>query len=158
MKRVLFTCLLLVSTSAAADAQVLVYGVAGVSGVSGFFRSSTGFDAAGGGEALIKGMGGIGAEAGALGNVSSVLGRVSVDGVVHVIPSRPEHRVSPFVTSGWTHMSSGEGSFNAWNVGVGADVWAQPRVGVRVEFRDHVRPDTRGTVHYWTIRGGVAFR
>jgi hypothetical protein len=75
-----------------------------------------------------------------------VLGRVSVNGVVHVVPSSPEHRVSPFVTGGWTRTSSGEGSFNAWNL------------GVRVEFRDHVRPDSRGTVQYWTVRAGVTVR
>jgi hypothetical protein len=26
------------------------------------------------------------------------------------------------------------------------------------EFRDHVRPDHRGTVHYWSVRAGFVFR
>jgi hypothetical protein len=26
------------------------------------------------------------------------------------------------------------------------------------ELRDHVRLDTRGTVQYWSLRGGIVFR
>jgi hypothetical protein len=67
-------------------------------------------------------------------------------------------RRSPFFTGGYTHMGSGEASFDAWNVGVGFDLWTSDRFGFRVEFRDHVRPDFRGTVQYWTVRAGVCFR
>ena len=137
-----------------AEAQGLGYGVGGLAGVSGFFASAAAGHLAGGGEALFRGRAGIGGEAGLINNL--VLG--SVNGVVHLVPSRAGHRLSPFVTSGWTRMSSGEGSFDAWNAGGGVDVWTRDRVGIRLEFRDHLRPDTRGTVHYWTIRGGIAFR
>ena len=137
-----------------ADAQALGYGVGGLAGVSGFFASAAAGHAAGGGEALFRGRAGIGGEVGLINNL--VLG--SVNGVVHLVPSGAGHRLSPFVTSGWTRMSSGEGSFDAWNAGGGVDVWTRDRVGFRMEFRDHVRPDTRGTVHYWAIRGGIAFR
>jgi len=29
---------------------------------------------------------------------------------------------------------------------------------VRLEVRDQVRPDRRGDVHYWTMRGGLVIR
>ena len=138
-----------------ARGQGLGYAVAGPAGVSGFFSSSaSSVHAAGGGEALVAGLVGVGAEVGALANSSNVLLVVSANGVAHLTRSR----FSPFVTAGYTRMQSGEGGFNAWNAGVGADYWAGDRVGIRVDFRDHVRPDSRGTVQYWTFRGGVVFR
>lgn len=45
----------------------------------------------------------------------------------------------------------GQGEFGAFG-------WLRPRVGLRIDFRDHVRPDSRGTVQYWTFRAGVSFR
>ena len=52
--------------------------------------------------------------------------------------------------------------FQDWRV-IGAQALVTGRVleqggGLRVEFRDHVRPDSRGTVHYWSLRAGIAFR
>jgi hypothetical protein len=41
---------------------------------------------------------------------------------------------------------------------MGADFWRNDHAGVRVEFRDHVRPDSRGIVHYFSIRGGIALK
>ena len=137
-----------------ADAQGLGYGVGGLAGVSGFFASAGAGHVAGGGEALFRGRAGIAGEVGLINNLT--LG--SANGVAHLVPSRAGHRLSPFVTGGWTRMSSGEGTFDAWNAGGGLDVWPRDRVGFRLEFRDHIRPDSRGNVHYWTIRGGIAFR
>lgn len=131
------------------------YVVGGPAGVSGFFRSSaSSAHIAGGGEALVGGLVGVGAEVGALANSSNVLLVMSGNGVAHLSSGR----FSPFVTAGYTRMQSGEGGFNAWNAGAGADYRAGIRVGLRFDFRDHVRPDSRGTVHYWTFRGGVVFR
>ena len=107
---------------------------------------------------LVGGWAGVGGEFGVLGDSSSVLFVSSVNGVFHFLPSAAKHRLSPYVTGGYTRMSSGEGSFAAWNVAAGLDVWAKDRLGLRVEFRDHVRPDDRGTVQYWSIRAGVVFR
>jgi hypothetical protein len=137
-----------------ADAQGLGYAVGGLAGVSGFFASAAAGHVAGGGEALFAARVGAAGELGLINNLT--LG--SVNGVFHVLPSRAEHRLSPFVTSGWTRMSSGEGSFDAWNVAAGVDIWPKERVGLRLEFRDHLRPDSRGNVQYWTIRGGLVFR
>ena len=145
----------LVLTDGEARAQALGSVVAGPAGVSGFFgSSSTSLHAAGGGEFLMKGLLGAGGEAGLLANSSNVLWVVSGNGIVHLGAAR----VSPFVTGGYTRMGGGEGGFNAWNAGAGVDFWAASRLGLRLDFRDHIRPDNRGTVHYWTVRGGMVFR
>jgi hypothetical protein len=144
-----------ITAAATAEAQGSGYVVAGPAGVSGFFGSSaTSMHAAAGGEALMGGRVGVAGEAGLLANSSNVLWVVSANGVVHLARAQ----VSPFITGGYTRMGSAEGGFNAWNAGAGMDVWAKPRLGFRLDFRDHIRPDERGTVHYWTVRGGVVFR
>ena len=141
------------------DAQSLAYGIAGPAGFSGFFGSSaSAVHAAGGGEVLVDGRAGIGAELGVLANSGSVLLVFSANGVFHVSTNQVMRRLSPFVTGGYTSMRNGDGSFGAWNVGAGADLWPKDRVGIRVEFRDHVRPDSRGAIQYWAVRGGVVFR
>ena len=141
------------------EAQGLGYGIAGPAGFSGFFGSSaSAVHAAAGGEALFNGRAGIGGEFGVLASSSSALLVFSVNGVFHFSTNLAKRRLTPFVTGGYTHMGSGEGSFDAWNGGAGADLWAKDRVGVRVEFRDHVRPDVRGVVQYWTIRAGLVFK
>jgi hypothetical protein len=141
------------------EAQGLGYGIAGPAGISGFFGSSaSSIHAAAGGEGLFDGRAGIGGEVGVLANSGSALLVLSANGVLHF--STDPSRLSPFVTGGYTIMGVGygEGSFSAWNVGAGVDYWAKDRVGVRIDFRDHVRPDSRGAVQYWTIRAGVVFR
>lgn len=143
--------------ASAAHAQLLGYALGGPAGVSGFFGSSdTGLHAAAGSELLAAGRAGAGAEFGILAGGGAPLFVTSINGVFHVVPAR--QKLSPFLTGGFTHMSSGEGSFRAWNAGAGVDYWIKDRVGVRVEFHDHVRPDPRGTVHYWTFRAGVSVR
>jgi hypothetical protein len=148
-----FTTLLLFGTRTA-SAQGLGYGIAGPSGNTGSFGSIA-LHAAGGGELLVNRRAGVGGEVGILANASSVLTALSFNGVVHLLTAR----TSPYVTGGYSRFSSGEGSFNAWNYGVGADFWANDRVGLRIEFRDHVRSRTFGSkVHYFGIRAGIAFR
>ncbi len=158
--RKLVVALLFLGAGTIADAQTLIgYGIAGPSGISGFFRSSgSSVHAAGGVEALVVGRAGVGGELGVLANSSSALIVVSANGVLHVLTPQSASRLSPYVTGGYTHMSSGEGGFGAWNVGGGLDLWLKDRVGMRLEFRDHVRPDSRGAVQYWTVRAGVVFR
>ena len=136
-------------------AEGLGYAIVGPAGYSGFFGSSaSSVHAAGGGEALVDGRAGVGGEFGVFNSLSVF----SVNGVLHVSPSPPNRGLSPFVTGGYTHMGNGEGAFDAWNVAAGMDLWTKNRLGVRVEFRDHVRPDSRGAVQYWAIRAGVVFR
>jgi hypothetical protein len=151
-----------ITASRPADAQALGYGIAGPAGYSGFFGSALdSVHAAGGGEVLAGGRLGGGGEFGLLANSNGGLFVASANAVFHFVPSQPtpvRSRLSPYVSGGYTRMFSGEGAFNGWNAGIGTDIWLKPRVGLRAEFRDHVRPDSRGGVHYWSIRAGVAFR
>jgi hypothetical protein len=130
----------------------------GLAGVSGFFNVSPAFQASGGGELLLRGRAGVGAELGVFGTSSSLLYLISPGVVYHFVPSRAGNRASPFVTGGRGMFGGSDIIFGTWNVGAGVDIWPRDRVGLRLEVRDHIRPDSRGTVHYWTIRGGVAFR
>jgi len=143
----------------AQSVQGLGYGVGGIAGYSGFFGSRAGSAAhvAGGGELLAGGRAGAAGEFGFLLGTDA-LSITSVNGVFHAVPVGRDEPFSPFVTAGYTHMSSGEGAFDAWNIGGGADVWTSSHRALRLEFRDHVRPDVRGTVHYWSLRAGIAFR
>ena len=149
-------------TARRADAQALGYGIAGPAGYTGFFGSSSAWElhAAGGVEILAGGRVGAGGEFGMLANPYGGMLVASANGVFHFGPSvrtPTRSRTSPFVSGGVTRMGNGEGGFNAWNIGGGADVWLKPRVGMRFEFRDHIRPDSRGAVNYWAFRAGVVF-
>lgn len=152
----------MIAAARPAGAQVLGYAIAGPAGYTGFFNSSSSaVHAAGGAEILAGGRVGAGGEFGLFVNPGGGLWVTSVNGVFHFVPSVPgavRSRLSPFVTAGYTRMTSGDGGFDGWNAGAGADVWLKPRVALRLEFRDHVRPDRRGEVHYWAFRAGVAFR
>ena len=155
----LAAALIVVADVRAAEAQVIGYAIAGPAGFSGFFGSaSSAVHAAAGIEALGWRRIGVGGEVGALRNSGSVLLVTSANGVVHLLASPARRGVSPFVTGGYTRMSNADGSFDAWNVGAGVDLWMLDHFGVRLEFRDHVRPDRRGKVQYWTFRAGVAFK
>jgi hypothetical protein len=153
--RMLVACGLVLGAAQLAEAQSAIYGLAGPAGVSGFFRSSRAVHAAGGGDIVLAGPLAVSGEFGGFANASSILWVTSVNGTIVL---SGVGRLAPFLTSGYTRMGSGEGAFNAWNVGGGVNVWFGDRVGVRADVRDHIRPDSRGKVQYWTVRGGVVFR
>jgi hypothetical protein len=145
---------LLMGIPARASAQVRsdAYVYAGPGGVSGSWApAGAAIVAGGGGEWLVASGLGVGGEAG----IFKTLGVVSLNGSWHVGQRSHETGLQPFVTSGYTHME-GEGGFSAWNAGGGVIVWGHHR-GLRLEFRDHVRPDDRGTLHYWALRAGLTF-
>jgi len=150
-------------TARPAAAQALGYGIAGPAGYSGFFGNSVLplLHVAGGGEFLAGGRVGVGGEFGLLANTDGGMFVTSVNGVFHFKPSVAtpiRSRISPFASGGYTRLGSGGYGSTAWNLGAGADIWLEPRVGVRLEFRDHIRPDGRGGVQYWAFRAGVVFR
>ena len=146
---------LVLTHSGFVEAQALGYGIAGPTGNSAGFGGLA-LHAAAGGEVLLNGGPGVGAEVGMLGNSSSVLSVVSVNGYHH-FPTA-DRKISPFVTGGYSRFTSGDGSFNSWNVGGGADFWRNNRFGFRADFRDHVRSRLRGSVHYFAVRAGIVFR
>jgi hypothetical protein len=139
---------------AAADAQVVGYGIAGPAGAVGFVNTrSVTFHAAGGAEAFLGKYFTLGAEGGLFDRLITV----SVNGAIH---ATGEEGMVPFVTAGYTRLgvSDGEGGANAWNIGAGADAWLSRHAGIRFELRDHIRLDDRGHTHYWSFRAGVAIR
>ena len=142
--------------AAGADAQGVVYGIGGFGGYTGWFGGAGTYHIAGGGELLVKGIAGPGAEIGLLGNVGAAMTVLSFNGVAHLADR--EASTSPYITSGYSRFSSGEGHFNAINFGIGVDFRANRRAGVRLEFRDHLRRDARGSVHYYSIRAGIALK
>jgi hypothetical protein len=138
----------------------LGYGIGGPAGYSGFFGSNVDsfWHVAGGGEVLARGRAGAAGEFGLLLGASGAVMVTSVNGVVHLAPHHRDRPFSPFVSSGYTRMWDGEVAFDAWNVGGGLDIWTRSGPGVRLDIRDHLRPDSRGAVHYWSLRAGIAFR
>lgn len=139
-----------------AEAQGLAYAIGGVGGYAGWFNSGSAYHFAGGGELLAKGIAGAGLEFGLFGNPGGAIKVLSVNGVAHL--ARRNSRTSPYVTYGYSRFSSGEGNFNAFNFGAGIDLWAGRRAGARFEFRDHLRRDSRGSVHYFSFRAGIVLK
>jgi hypothetical protein len=153
---IFLTSLTCLTSPTSLDAQGLGYAEGGLAGVSGFAGNrSDSFHAGAGGEVVAADRIGLGGELGFFNRL--ITG--SANATVHLAGVKAS-RVSPFVTGGFTRMGigDGEGAFSAFNVGAGLHVWTGDRVGLRFEFRDHVRPDDRGTTHYWSVRAGIAFR
>ena len=113
----------------------------------------------GGGEYLIgKGIA-AGAEVGALAprqNWSGVVGMFS-PGVSYHFVHNPRNKFDPYVIGGYSLMFRTEHA-NLGNFGVGMNYWFHRRVGLRVEFRDHISANSGQAVHFWGIRFGASFR
>ncbi|MCI0387588.1 MAG: hypothetical protein MOB07_02290 [Acidobacteria bacterium] len=113
----------------------------------------------GGGEGLVyKGLG-VGGEIGYLGIIGELgegFGVLSPNVSYHFTNATRSGKFAPFVTSGYS-LLFGEGVASAVNLGGGMHWWFKDRVGLRLEFRDHVIV-TDGAPHLFGIRFGVAFR
>jgi hypothetical protein len=149
-------CVTLVPAVASAQPSLSGYAAGGPATYSGFFGTGALAQASGGVEVLFAARAGVAAETGVLVNAGSVLGVSSVNAVVQ--SGGRGRRLTPFLTGGYTRMGNANSSFNGWNVGAGLTRWGSGRVGLRLEVRDQVRPDRRGTVHYWSFRVGIGFR
>ena len=64
--------------------------------------------------------------------------------------------VDPFGTLGISMVTTGGSSDVMWNWGGGVNWWWRPRLGLRLEFRDHVW--SRASRHLVEFRFGVSFR
>ncbi len=121
----------------------------------GFSESTATMHVGGGGEALLyKGLG-LGAEMGVLWALrgSEPLGLFSVDGSYHFSRQR---KFSPFLVGGYS-VTSGEGTRNLVNYGGGVHYWFREKMGIRLEFRDHLYTD--GTErHILSFRIAFALR
>lgn len=154
--RTLLALLFVTLFAAHGGAQGLAYaegGLAGFSNLAG--RWSNTFHVAGGGEGIVAGRVGVGGEIGFFQRVITASGNATF----HLTPPSSS-KAGAFITGGYTRFGilDGEGGFNAWNIGVGAHFWLSDSAGLRVELRDHVRPDRRGATQHWSARAGVVVR
>ena len=145
-------CLTLVA--AAADAQVIGYGVAGVGRVSSW-NSEASVSATAGAELFAGDRASLGGEVGQFDSL--IVG--SANATLHFGALR-RAIVLPYITAGYSMMRDlyGAGAFSALNAGAGLHYWATDRVGLRVELRNYFRPEPGGTTRSWSIRAGVALR
>lgn len=161
MKRTLYVCLLLPLWADAARAQSsngYVFFGPGAMTYTGFSHSARAFYYGGGGEGILGKIVGLGAELGAVSNMQfrGILGLADVNGYAHFYPRR-RPRFDPFFTGGYTLLFR-EGHANLFNLGGGANYWFSRRLGLRLEFRDHVWRQSGTTAHLWGFRGGLSFR
>jgi hypothetical protein len=112
----------------------------------------------GGAEAnLFKGIG-FGVEVGYLSplqNLGNGIGILSIDGQ-YTFGTGHAGKLRPFLTGGYT-LAFRSGHANAVNFGGGVHYWFSRRVGLRMEFRDHVSPSL-WDAHLWQGRIGFDFR
>jgi hypothetical protein len=119
----------------------------------------------GGGEVLLfKGLG-IGSEVGAMGTLGEGVGVFSIDPSYHFRRASSKSKLVPFVEGGYTRTFANNDPLppsNLFNFGGGIHYWAFKRVGLRLEFRDHVHfrigYSSGFADHYWGLRIGLALR
>jgi len=121
--------------------------------------SVTTFHAGGGGEYLIGGLVGVGAEIGYLAPTrdwGEGIGVFSTNGSLHF---RRTGKVIPYVTAGYSMLfDTLDDRLNAFNVGGGVNYWFARRAGLRLELRDHIHSADGTALHWWGFRFGVSFR
>ena len=139
------------------NAAGYVFGAPGQVRVEDFSVAT--FHAGGGGEYLIGGLVGVGAELGYLAptrDFGEGVGVFSTNGSVHF---RRTGKLVPYVTAGYSMLfDTLDDRLNAFNVGGGANYWFAPRAALRLELRDHIRSTARTTFHWWGFRFGITFR
>ncbi len=110
----------------------------------------------GGGEIVAAGLIGVGGELGALthsGSFRDTLGVLSINGYGH-IPT--EGRIDPYVTGGYS-LFFRSGTASGGNFGVGVNMRLLAKLGLKLEFRDHVISSGGRANHWWQGRVGVTF-
>jgi hypothetical protein len=68
-----------------------------------------------------------------------------------------DSKLIPYITAGYSLLFRRD-TANAFNYGGGVDYWFAEKVGLKVEFRDHVLTQCRDHCHAYQIRGGFSFR
>jgi len=71
--------------------------------------------------------------------------------------SRSARKLDPFVAGGFSLLVS-RGVQPALAIGAGANYWFQERLGLRLEFRDHIWASEGATIQFYGARFGLAFR
>ena len=110
-----------------------------------------------GGELGLNRWLGVGAELGALGPTSDftggVVGVLSANAYVHFAGTG---KFDPYATGGYSLMFR-SGHANLVNFGIGLNYWFRERLGLMLEFRDHVTTSSE-RVNFWGLRVGISFR
>jgi hypothetical protein len=112
-----------------------------------------------GGERFITKGFGVGAEIGyftQLREHSSGFGILSGDATYRFRNSGGDAKVVPFVSAGYS-LFFRDGTANGYNFGGGVHYWFNEKLGLRVEFRDHLVARDAAT-HFLGVRVGLAFR
>ncbi len=70
-----------------------------------------------------------------------------------------DRRLTPFLSGGYS-LGFREGHFNALNLGGGANFWMTRKMGLRMELRDVIHPETNTMegFQYVNVRIGLTFR
>jgi hypothetical protein len=139
----------------------LGYGFFGIGAASTDYGSIGSWHVGGGGEAVFWDELGIGAEIGCQSlweEPPDRFGMLSVNGAYHFNSAAGAGKWRPFVTGGYTLIFDSGSTGNLFNIGAGVDYWFRRKVGVRVEFRDHIWTPGEITVQYLGVRFGVTFR
>ncbi len=110
----------------------------------------------GGGEGLLKGGFGATAELGYLARPDALDGGIGLFSAGALYQFGPKRKTVPFVTGGYS-MAFRSGSANLMHVGGGLVRWVGSHWGLRIEGRDHFRPQT-SDFHTLEIRVGVQIR
>ena len=69
-----------------------------------------------------------------------------------------DSKAEPFVTAGYSAFFGHDAPHNWFNFGGGVDYWAKEKLGLMLEFRDHIHHESAGTFQVWEVRFGLAFR
>ncbi|HYO84222.1 MAG TPA: hypothetical protein VES20_22650 [Bryobacteraceae bacterium] len=157
-----FFLLLTMTVVSAAAQSHYGYGFAGVSGIPGRVLytnwQGTMAHAGLGGQARIGRGWTAGAEVGVISAVDNEYGRTT-----GLLSAGPEFhlptggRFDPFLTGGGSKLGVG-GDGWMWFYGGGLNYWFRQRLGIRVEFRDHVWPTEGSSVRFTGVRAGLTFR
>ena len=112
-----------------------------------------------GGERFITKGFGVGGEVGyftQLRDHSAGFGILSGNATYRFRNSGGDGKVVPFVTGGYS-LFFRSGAANGYNFGGGVHYWFKEKLGLRVEFRDHLVARD-GATHFLGVRIGLSFR
>jgi hypothetical protein len=68
-----------------------------------------------------------------------------------------DSKLIPYVTAGYSLLFR-TGTANGFNYGGGIDYWFAKKVGIKVEFRDHILTQFYDNPHIYQFRAGFSFR
>jgi hypothetical protein len=164
-RRVLPLVLACCGTLAAQESHAYVF--AGPGGISVGGQTGKVLYGGAGAEGIVTPGIGLGAEIGVIRQVSQgwhgLFPLVSANFYYHFVHT--QDRIDPFVTLGYTsafrgdHREAGQdpGQANLINFGGGVNYWFRPRTGIKIEFRDDLRPKRGPNADYWSFRLGLTF-